>query len=352
MSLPKQKSDPASPRILITRLSHIGDCVFTLPVLCELRRAFPQAHICWAVESPSHQLLDDHDALNETIRIPKGWVKSPGLIKEMRRQLREYRFDLVIDPQSLTKSSALGWLSGSKRRIGFAKPWGRELALLLNNEKVHPQSKHITLRSLELLRGFGIRNPRVEFRLPIAEEAFEASRSFVNEHGLQGNYALVNPGATWNSKQWDLERFAKVADHLSARHGIPSLILWAGDEERRAAAAIVDQASQDVLMAPPTNLQELAALASESRLFISGDTGPLHIAAATGAACIGLYGATQPDLCGAYGDHCVNLQAAYQEGSAKQRRRANNDAMLALTPELVSKAADQLLSRSQTFRAA
>ena len=145
MSPPKQKSDSASPRILITRLSHIGDCVFTLPVLCELRRAFPQAHICWAVESPSHQLLDDHDALNETIRIPKGWVKSPGLIKEMRRQLREYRFDLVIDPQSLTKSSALGWLSGSKRRIGFAKPWGRELALLLNNEKVHPQSKHLSL---------------------------------------------------------------------------------------------------------------------------------------------------------------------------------------------------------------
>jgi heptosyltransferase-1 len=352
MSLPQPVLSNASPRILITRLSHIGDCVFTLPVLCALRRAFPQAHICWAVESPSHQLLDDHDALNETIRIPKGWVKSPATFSELRRQLKSYRFDFVIDPQSLTKSSALGWISGSKRRVGFAKPWGRELALILNNERIHPRSKHVALRSLELLKGLGIRQPQVEFRLPILESARSTMRSFLDDHQLTARYALINPGATWNSKQWGLERFAEVADSLSKKHGLPTLILWAGEQEQRAAETIADLASGQVMMAPPTSLQQLAALASTCRLFISGDTGPLHIAAATNAPCIGLYGATQPDHCGAYGEHCVNLQAAYQEGSAKQRRRANNDAMLAITPHMVTVAADQLLAKIRSARAA
>lgn len=352
MSIPQPVPQGVSPRILITRLSHIGDCVFTLPVLCALRHAFPKAHICWAVESPSHQLLDDHDALNETIRIPKGWVKSPAAISELRRQLKSYQFDFVIDPQSLTKSSGLGWISGSKRRVGFAKPWGRELALLLNNERIQPKSKHIVLRSLELLKGLGIRQPQVEFRLPILESAQSSMSSFLEDHQITGNYALINPGATWNSKQWGLERFAQVADDLCKTQGLPTLILWAGEQEQRAAETIVDLATEQVMMAPSTSLQQLAALASTCQLFISGDTGPLHIAAATNAPCIGLYGATQPDLCGAYGENCVNLQAAYQEGSAKQRRRANNHAMLAITPQMVTEAANQLLAKMQLTRAA
>jgi ADP-heptose:LPS heptosyltransferase len=98
-------SPTPQPRILIARLSAIGDVLHGLPVLCALREAFPQAFIGWVVEGVSAQLLRNHPALDELIAVPRKWLKSPNTVLNLRRQLRALKFDVAIDMQGLTKSA-------------------------------------------------------------------------------------------------------------------------------------------------------------------------------------------------------------------------------------------------------
>ncbi len=334
------------PRILIVRLSHIGDCVLTMPLLTALRQALPQAHISWAVESPSHHLLEGHRALDKVIRVPKGWLKRPSTILAMRRELRAGRFDLVFDPQALTKSAMLAWISGAKRRIGPAAPVAKELAPWLYSESVRTEEEHIVPRSLELLRVLGVRRPNVDFQVPLRAAAIDAMSQFVHRNRLADGFVVINPGASWPSKRWELDRFASVASRLHAERQLRSVIVWAGDEERRAAERVVELSRSAALLAPATTLPELAALASLGSLFISSDSGPLHLAAAVGSPVVGLYGATRPEACGAWGPAARNLQVAYHSGSARERRSADNTAMRSITVEQVVEASEELLART------
>ena len=157
--MPRMDTDVKSPRILIVRLSAIGDAIQTMPVACALRERFPEAFLAWAVEERAGTLLRGHEALDELIVLPRGWLKSPGGVWRLRRRLRDFRFDVAIDVQSLTKSAVLAWLSGARRRIGFGNPGGRELSKWLNNERVDPKATHVVDRYLELLRPLGIESP-------------------------------------------------------------------------------------------------------------------------------------------------------------------------------------------------
>ena len=139
------------PRILITRLSAIGDCILTMPVACALRRKFPDALLAWVVEPGPAKLLRGHECLDELIVVKKGWLKSPSHVWRLRHRLRQLRPDIAIDPQGLTKSSIVAYMSGARRRIGFAKPLGRELSTWLNNELHKPKTLHLVDRQLELL---------------------------------------------------------------------------------------------------------------------------------------------------------------------------------------------------------
>ena len=139
-----------SPRILITRLSAIGDCILTTPIACALRDHFPTAFLAWVLEPAAASLLQGHAAVDEFIVVRKGWLRSPSTVWDVRSRLRRLQFDTVIDPQSLTKSAVLGRLSGARCRMGLAAPQGRELSLLLNNRRVATRAEHVVERQLEL----------------------------------------------------------------------------------------------------------------------------------------------------------------------------------------------------------
>src|SRR5678809_1415702 len=126
----------AAPRILICRLSAIGDCILTMPLASALRRQFPQALIAWAVQGASASLIEEHPAVNLAIKISKQELRSPIGLWRLRQRLRSQRFDLAFDPQGLTKSALVSWLSGARRRIGFARPVGREISSWLQTELV------------------------------------------------------------------------------------------------------------------------------------------------------------------------------------------------------------------------
>jgi len=342
----------ATPRILIVRLSAIGDVVHGLPVLNALRERFPQAFIGWLVEGRSGDLLAGHAALNELIRVPRKWLKSPRTVWNLRQRLKQLRFDIAIDVQGLTKSAVAARLSGAKQRIGFDGADGRELSRWLNNTRVLPTATHVIDRNLELLKPLGITNPAVRFELPESNADRERIESLKAQLGLTGPYAVINPGAGWPSKIWPAQRLGEVARHLWNQHRLPSVVVWAGAQEQSWAKDIVQvaDAGSGVTLAPPTSLTELAALCRHASLFVGSDTGPLHIAAGVGTPCVGLFGPMPHERNGPYGSQHIAVQKVWLTGSSRERRQADNASMLAIIVAEVCAACDTILDRAQATR--
>lgn len=337
-------------RILIVRLSAIGDVVHGLPVLNALRAALPDAHIAWLVESRAAELLRGHPSLDEHVELPRGWLKSPSAVLRLRNRLRASRFDVAVDLQGLTKSALAAWLSGAKTRIGFGGAAGREISRWLNNTLVEPSGTHVIDRNLDLLHPLGIHKPAVRFELCEHARDGHFAESVIEAGNLSSGCAVINPGAGWASKLWPAERFGQVAAHLGRRHRLPSLVVWGGARERALADAVVAASAGQAVVAPSTTLLEMAALARRAHLFIASDTGPLHIAAAVGTPCVGLYGPMPAERNGPYGPEHVSLQAMKLEGGSRRRRSAGPESMLAISVGSVCAACDEILSRPATQR--
>jgi heptosyltransferase I len=337
-----------TPRFLISRMSAVGDTVLTLPLLCALREAYPQAFIAWVVERGAAPMLEGHACLDELLVLPRLWAKSPARIWQLRRQLRALHIDTSLDPQSINKTSLACWLSGAPRRIGLGGDYGKELSRWLNNELVDYRQPHIVDRSLELLGPLGVVWGQAEFRLPYRPAVEARMLRSLAELGLSGRFAIVNPGASWDSKLWPPERYAEVCRHLHRNHQLRTLVVWGGDRERGWAEQIVAGAPGAVVLAPPTDLYELTEVLRAGCLFVGSDTGPLHMAAAAGTPCVSMYGTTRPADCGPYGADHIALQIAYQGGSRHERRQASNDAMRLITVPQVCDACDHVLARGST----
>lgn len=342
----------SNPRILISRLSAIGDVIHTLPVLCALREALPDAFIGWVVEGRNGELLRGHAALDQLITVKRGWLKSWSAVQTLRQQFTGLQFDTAIDVQGLTKSAVVSWLSGAKTRIGYASVDGRELSPWLNNIRVAPTATHVVDRNLELLTPLGIRNPAVRFDLPnFANLPSPSGRCVGGEGGstaitFNSPFAILNPGAGWKSKLWPRDRFAEVARHLGKQHRMRSIVVWAPGEEKVWAEEIVAQSEGHAELAPPTTLTELAAICRQAAIFISSDTGPLHIAAAVGTPCIGLFGPMPAERNGPYGSQHIALQKMTLTGRSRDRRSAGPESMEAITVDDVCQATDTLIARS------
>ena len=337
----------SEPRILITRLSAIGDCIQSLPLATALRAHFPRAFIAWAVEKGAAPLIQACPAVDHVIVVPKRMLASPPLAWAVRRKLLPLELEISIDPQSLSKSSAIGWLSGAKRRIGFTSPFGREISPWLNTELVASRQTHMVDRYLELLRPLGIKQPGTNFDFQIPNCARVSIAQYIEEKQLTSGYAVINPGAGWDSKRWIWQRFAKVARHLGRQYGLTSVVAWGGEKEHAYARKIAKVSGGHAIAARATSLLELAELMARAKLAISADSGPLHLAAAMGTRCIGLFGSTRGQQCGPYGTNNIWLQAAVDASPLRKRPGASNWAMRQITARMVCQACDDLLHRSQ-----
>jgi len=332
-----------SPRVLIVRLSAIGDCVQTMPLACAVRDHWPAAHVTWVVEKASAPLVEACDAVDRIIVLPKRFATSWRLLLKLRRILADSNFDFALDPQGLTKSGLVSWLSPAKRRIGFARPASREFNPWLQTELVDSHAVHRVDRYLELLRPLGIEHAHARFGINLPPAAITMAKQFTARSELHDGYAVMNPGAGWDSKLWPLDRFANVANHLASR-GMPSIVVWAGDKEKAWAEEIVADAPGAATIAPSTSLLELAAILQKSRLFVGSDTGPLHLASALGTPCVGLFGASRGQTCGPFGQRHNILQAALDESPGRKRPGAANWAMREISSEAVCRACDAVLA--------
>jgi lipopolysaccharide heptosyltransferase I len=332
-------------RILIVKLSAIGDVVCGLPILCALRQRFPHAHISWLVEKAGGKLLAGHRALDELIVLPRGWLKYARLVWSLHTGLRRSRVDVVIDVQGLARSAIAGLISSARVRIGFASPEAREGSAWTYTHAVAPTAAHVVDRNLELLTPLGIHAAPAQFELPESATDKAWAVRLIRERRLEGGFAIINPGAGWGSKRWEMPRFAEVAYSLGATFRLPSLVIWAGVEEKAWAEQIAAASGGYASPAPPTSLTELASLCRRATLFLSSDTGPLHIAAAVGLPCVGLFGASSGSRNGPYGDKHIVLQKVELTGPSRMRRGADNEALRKITSEEVVAACGCLLNR-------
>ncbi len=305
-------------RILIIRLSHVGDVIHALPLLHALRSAYPEAHISWLAEDTVSPLLFNLDELDEPIVLPRRQLRSSfaGALRSLYRllsRLRSRRFEAVIDVQSLTKSAIWGWLSGATTRIGFPAPVGRELAPWLNNVPVPqtPEIKHVVDLNMSLLGPLGVAPTMVRFDLPVCEHARLKVSKWLAEASPDRPPVLISPGAGWETKRWPAERFGALADRIAGDMALPVFIVWGPGEEDLCDRVLQNSQSSNVSAAPPTDLLEMTELIRMSRLVVTNDTGPLHIAVAVGVPTVSIWGPTDPERNGPYGPgHKVILTGA------------------------------------------
>jgi heptosyltransferase-1 len=335
-----------APRsIVIVRLSAIGDVLHAVPAAVAIKRAFPKTTIGWAVEGRAADVLAGHPAVDHLFRLPRGWLKSPRAVWSLRRQLRSFAADVAIDMQGLLKSAVATALSGASMRIGHARPTARELAWHAYTHAVTATKPHIIERHGELLAPLGILDAAIEFDMPRWPVSRARVREWLAGARLHGPFAVINPGAGWASKLWPTDRFAAVARGMHERHGLRSAVTWGGSAEQAAAQAIVAKSGGAAVLAPPTTLQDLGELCREARLFISSDTGPLHLAAAVGTPCVGLFGPVPARRNGPYGPQHVNVEPSITLRPAWSDRKTDEHAMAGIHVDRVLAAVDQQMTR-------
>jgi ADP-heptose:LPS heptosyltransferase len=198
-----------------------------------------------------------------------------------------------------------------------------------------------------LLQPLDIVRPQAKFGIRVDDESMSSIEKFVFHTSLRDGYAVINPGAGWDSKVWPSERYGAVAKHLGQSARLKSVVVWAGDRERQWAEEIVSNSGGHAVLAPKTSLLELAGLVKSAKFFVGSDTGPLHLAASFGTPCIALFGSTKAEISGPYGEGHIVLQKEYHDGSCTERRGADNSAMCAIQVSDVCDACDQMLERVQ-----
>ena len=322
-------------RLLIVRLSALGDVVHTLPLAAALRGAFPGAVIDWVVDERSADLLALVPVLDRVVVLRTRSRPAVAALAECRRTLRRRGYDVALDAQGLGKSALVARLSGAARVVGFSTPFLRERwARWLYTERAAPGPPgHVVGRNLGLLAALGVDAPAWSF--PLGTPSSDAPARTRARLGLgsagggrgSGRFALLNPNAAWASKCWPPERFGAVASWLRRTHHLPSAVLWGpGDAARAEAVAAASDGAAAV--APPTGLPDLVALARAAAVMVSGDTGPLHVAAAVGTPVVGLYGPSNPSRNGPWSprDVVVSRFAACRCRPARGRAGDAGDA--------------------------
>ncbi|HVO82330.1 MAG TPA: lipopolysaccharide heptosyltransferase I [Terriglobales bacterium] len=344
-------------RLLIVRLSAMGDIIHTLPAVSALRQAFPQATIGWLVEerwaellctlptphsgprSRQRPLVDRIHTVNtakwrKALLSSQTWEQVAAGLSE----LRSVRYEVAADFQGAVRSALLARWSGAPVIFGLAQP-RENAASMFYTRQVMARGTHIVEQNLSLaeaIAGGPLEMPQVE--LPYDEAVEEECNRRLQGLGVR-DFVLLNPGAGWGAKRWPANRYGDVARQL-AEDGLQSLINFGPGEEELARQ--VEAAGAGAAKGISRSLTQLIALTRRARLFIGGDTGPMHLAAALRIPVVAIFGPTNPARNGPFGTRSLVLRNPASP-TTHTRHPQPDEGLLEIAPEHVVAAARQLL---------
>jgi heptosyltransferase I len=316
-------------KILLIKLSAVGDVVHTLPVLNKLRRRYPAARLDWLVTSGIAELLQHNPAISNVIEFARDersapWRFAPVVAAaRLVAQLRAVEYDLVIDLQGQLRSAFFAFTSGAPVRIGFDKPraniwktltrkipdearkhaWqgareGSWLAytdyIALPTLDIHPVERYLGIGPM-----LGLDDGPADFSFPIPQEARARIDALADYYDIAKTKLLVMaPGTNWETKEWRREAFAEVARHFMQNGFAVTLI--GSERERALCDEVAKLAPGAINLAGETTLSELAALISRATICVTNDSGPMHLAVALGRLVVSIFGPTDPVWAGPY----------------------------------------------------
>jgi heptosyltransferase-1 len=349
-------------RLLIVRLSSMGDVIHTLPAVQALRAAFPNSMIGWLIEERWAELLC---APGTPLRGPRsaqrplvdwvhtvnlvGWRKSLFSLHTLQNvakvwnDVRDAHYDAAVDLQGAMRSALLARWSGARVVYGAVEPRESPASLWYTRQAL-ARGAHVIEQNLSIAEAV-MENERVAQRMkaPRVELPLDpAAESRINQRLAEKNishFAILNPGAGWGAKRWPAERYGEVAREL-ARLGLRTILNYGPGEEQLAQAA--QSASGGAADSMNCTITELIALTRRARLFIGGDTGPLHLAAALEIPVAAIFGPTDPARNGPYGTRSIVLRSS--SSATTHARRSQPDAgLLEISAGEVVAAVRQLL---------
>lgn len=276
-------------RILIVRLDRIGDVLLSTPVIRAARKAYPDSHLAFMVRPYARAVVLGNPDLDEVIVYDKA-MGLAGTVKFIRF-LKSRKFDLAIILHPTSRTHLVTFLARIPERIGY----DRKLGALLT--KRVPHTKHLGLKheidyALDLAKYAGIDPQGRALHMPISDEAERKVAQLFSERGIAAGDAAIaiHPGASCRSKRWDPQRFAVIADRLAVRYGAKIILIGGPDDRAYADSVAAAMKSPCVNLAGETSVSDAASVVKRARLFISNDSGPVHIACAVGTPVIALFG--------------------------------------------------------------
>ena len=298
-SKPSTISKPPTPkRFLLIRTDRIGDVILSTPAIRALRDAYPNSFIAMMVAPHAKDIVEGNPYLDEAIIYDKD-KKQKGLIGNLKfvLGLRKKKFDTALILHPTIRVHLLTYLSGIPNRIGYDKKAKRFLTTKLPYEKRLGQ-KHEVEYALDVLRAIGITPAQKELFMPLSAEAQWQINGILMESGITPRQKIitVHPAASCPSKIWPPERFAKLIDSLSTTYGLKTVLISGPKDIEKAKMVLKFMHTKPVTFFGNLNLKELAALLKRSSLFISNDSGPVHIACAVKTPVIAIFGRNEPGL--------------------------------------------------------
>jgi heptosyltransferase-1 len=345
-------------RLLIVRLSAMGDVIHTMYAAQALREAFPQAMIGWLIEERWAELLCAPGAPRRGPRSPqrplvdwahtvnlRGWQRSLATLATVQRiaqvwnDVRSVGYDVAIDLQGAIRSAVLARWSGARVVYGAAEPRESPASLWYTRRAI-ARGAHVIEQNLSVAEAIVQKTMTVsQVEFPRDAEAERNVDRLLGDSAC-GDFAILNPGAGWGAKRWPAERYGRVARALAAG-GVKSIINYGPGEEDLAREA--ETASDGAATPMQTSISGLIALTRRARLFVGGDTGPMHLAAALQVPVVAIFGPTDPARNGPYGTRSVVLRNP-ASATSHARKSQPDDAMLEISVDAVVESARGLLA--------
>lgn len=278
-------------RILIIRYRMIGDVLLDTPIVRALRHHYPHSHIAFCTEPTPAAVLRGNPDIDEIIYHPRPatWYQELQFI----RQVRQRRFDLVIDLMGNSRSALLSFMSGARHRLAFAR-FPRSLCYSILVDHRHSVQGYTATKRLRLLEPLGVQATDTSLHMAYTQQEQEAVERFLSANQVKPGDLLISidPTSYVVTREWPGEHFASLIDLLSERLNARVCLLW-GPGEKEKVRAIANATHTVPFLHPAWELPHVAALLARTDIFIGCNSAPLHIAVSQQIPTLTIHGATR-----------------------------------------------------------